>query len=181
MNVAEIQQAIAGLAYAHPLACTNVERVANDGTDIVFECDISELQSEIEDLKIERDNLAEECKAADEKIDELEAAAEKLTEYAAEVRDPNSGVTLADMFERTQQAEKDRDEMRKSRDDWMTLMRACEAEMKALRKKKGVESNVVRFHRDVVGLIGTLSRATREKDFEHHREECVEMLRRLHA
>ncbi len=180
MNLPEIQQALASLAYSHPLSDTNVLSVENVGTDISFVTDESDLRNEIADLTKERDEALAEAKKLQDDFDALEAKHETLEEKLGEVRDPESGVTLATMIERMDEAEK-------SENEWRELVRkhdyaakAAQTECVALRKRKGVDAGIVRYSRDVTTLLHYITQAPIER-LNGYREDCAKMLEKINA
>lgn len=181
MTISEIQRALAALA-PHPLADTNVEGVEIIGTGLHFQTDASEaelLRSERDDLEAECKTLSEEVETLKKEIADGEQAREDLADKLHEVRDPDSGVTLKSLIEDLAAAKKETEGARKSRDDWRGLMIAAELECKALRKKKGVVSGVVRHAHEVVTLLGYISQV--KDGLTRYPEACRKMLAKIDA
>lgn len=170
LTYAELKTAVAALTYRHPTADTNITEVVNDGTDIAFLTDESE--------------LAEQLKEANEQIAELEKDVSKLEDEAREnAAQYDEGQRLLDEVKDdagTLRSYRDRAEAAEKRaTDWSEAHEAMSRELTALRKRKGVESNVVRHAGEVARWVAYVSRA-KPQDFAHF-THCVKEAGELRA
>ena len=128
----------------HPLAKTNVIRVAQDRGAVRLEFDRDETDQLVQDLKDcekERADTLQECSTLENKL----AEANRLLD---EIRDGEA--SFRQYVARTKQAEE-------TAKKWEAHAKICEAETTALRKRKGLNANYFRLRDEVLKCIFNLA------------------------
>lgn len=152
MTLQDLKDTLASLP-AHALADTNVDSVEIAGTDVVLVIDASETAERIAELEAELKEREAELAKAEADLDEFVDKSLEARKALADLKDPDSGVTVATMLERMGAAEGRvktwQERAQKSDTDAATSRR----ELLALRKRKGVECGVVRHAGEVVLLL----------------------------
>lgn len=151
MNLRDLSEAIAGhAANLHPLTDTNVDSLTAEGGDLIAVCDTSALQEEIDDLKTGEEWLNTQVKELSEENSSLELRAELAERLIDEVKwEDAPGATLRTYRDRAINAEA---EVALAREG----IRRAHDERAALRKRKGVTTNLFACERDILHLIGQI-------------------------
>lgn len=116
----------------HPLTDTNIERIENTGSELVFhtfdpDADrLDELRSERDDLNKENAQITKECDELGQRVNELETALE-------EAKDAQLLATYNEDAER----------FRKAASEWAVEVQAARRSLEMLRKRKGLEAGFV--------------------------------------
>lgn len=126
------------------------------GEDEDAAAEIEQLKRELKDCEKQMEDDSKEAQTSAERIRELETERDKLAAELVQLRDPESGVTVATYRERLQEAEKEAEAANESaqRADKRTAEMATE--LAAMRKRKGVEPGVMAHTRDVIGFLNTV-------------------------
>lgn len=140
---------------------TNVESLRmNDWGQLEFEATPHEVASRLEDretevkaLEAEAKTLEEQVKDAEKRADTAEEKAKKALQTLDDLKDAESGVTVAEMMERMKTAEADTELSRERVRQWATQDEQREREMKALRARKGVGPKVMGNLGNITALV----------------------------
>jgi DNA repair exonuclease SbcCD ATPase subunit len=157
--------------YRHPTADTNVLAVRNEGTDLFFDFDESETDSQLKDARQERDDLQKELEELTTKFHEQADELSENRNLLDEVKD--DGDTLRGYRDRAEHAEK-------MAREWGAKMNVAECELASLRKRKGIDSNVVRHAHEITRFINYLTQA-KPCDFSRYQKEAAELVKKLYA
>lgn len=160
MTLEELKTALAAHPYPSHFTATNVLAVRTEGTDVVVGIDTSALETALADARWE---LAEAEKEAADDYLRAEKAEKELAELKrdlAQLRDPDSGVTVADFRRRTEEAEKRAEADRANAREWHKRDQEREHELVALRKRKGVIAGYVAHRADVMRCLALLMNLT---------------------
>ncbi len=172
MTLPELHAELRRLLYAHPLADTNVESVANIGTCVEIETDESGLQAERDEIAAERDQLEKELADAEKEADTAEAERDTLKDLLADLKDPESGITVTAYRERAEAAETEVSVARKQLAIWRE-------EITALRKRKGITANLFANESEILHVLGQC--ATYPEDAARWQPRAKELLAKIHA
>lgn len=140
---------------------TNVESLRlNDWGLLEFEATPHRIATLLEDRETEAKALEAEVKTLEEQVNDAEKRADTAEERLEEclqtlddLKDAESGVTVAEMMERMKIAEADTELSRERVRQWAAQDEQREREMKALRARKGVGPKVMANLGNITALV----------------------------
>lgn len=155
MNLNRLLEILSPMAEKlHPLTLTNASNVVVDSFgEVVFEySDAETFKAETDELKVELADANGEIRELTDQKGALERELRDAQGLLDETRsDETPGDTLRSYIARAEQAE---DAARR----WKIAHNDMERELTALRKRKGITVNYVKYQKAVLSLIGELAR-----------------------
>ncbi len=152
MNLRDLAEEIARhAATLHPLTPCNIDVLSVQGGELIADCDTSELQSQIDDLKTGEDALTAQVKELEEENASLKLRAELAERLIDEVKhEDEKGQTLRHYV-------KEACDAGLSAEKWKRGYVEMRSECEALRKRKGVTVRLFEAERDILSLLGDVA------------------------
>lgn len=183
MNFRDLKAAV-NAAQLHDLADTSVDSVSSpDGVSLLVETRAEELAQAIEDLKCAEGELKDEqarCNEIEAERDALQSKLEDAQLVLAEIKEDGASVTLAKYREQAAECAAETANWKQTAMDHRRVREESERECKALRKRKGIASGVVRHHHELWVLLGYITQSKAE-DWTRYKEDVRKMLEKINA
>lgn len=178
MNFRDLKAAV-NAAQLHDLADTDAEAVRVEPTGLAIDFDSSHFSDEIEELKDDVERYVEDEKTMAARIETLEREAEEAKTALIAIRHDGDKATLADYIQQAREADERADKAEEDARQHKEFYANIAAELKAMRKKKGISANLFRQQSEILHVLGQMS--TYPDDRARWQPRAKELLSKLHA